>query len=103
MDTAGRIGGSGLGRRSKTIRRFQKQALDAALVPGKSSLALCFNEIASQSWNPIVKGWTLGMSDRLIDVGLTRHTYTNENGDVDQNSLKAVVSKHLPAYSAQNL
>jgi len=84
---------------------FQKQALDAALGAGKGlAWRFAFNEIASQSWNPIVKGWTLGMSDRLIDVGLTRHTYTNENGDVDQNSLKAGGIKTLASvFSPESL
>jgi hypothetical protein len=69
---------------------FPRQVLDAALGAGKGlAMKYAFNQITEQSWNPIVKGWTLGMSNRLIDVGLSSNTYGNAVGGFDQDSLKA--------------
>ena len=63
---------------------FPEQATDAVLGAAKGlATRFAYNQISELPCNPVIKGWTLGMTDRLLDVGLTRTTYLNANGDVD--------------------
>jgi hypothetical protein len=105
--TGGKVGWAGLAAVStadeaKPGDPFQQQMTDAALGAAKGlATRFVFNEINAQSWNPVIKGWTFGMSDRLIDVGLSRRTYLDANGDVD---LKAGGLKTLSSvFSAPSL
>lgn len=87
--TGGKVGWVGLTAASiadeaKPDDPFQKQLIDVSLGAAKGvATRFVFNKINEQSWNPVVKGWTIGMSNRFIDVGLSSSTYLNANGEVD--------------------
>jgi hypothetical protein len=81
---------------------FERQAVDAALGAAKGlATRFVFNKINEQPWNPVAKGWTLGMSNRLIDVGLTSDNYINADGQIDMKAggLKTLAS----VFSAKSL
>lgn len=63
---------------------FNKQLVDAALGAAKGiATQVAFETIRQQAWDPVLKGWTFGMSDRMLDQGLTSSTYENRDGKVD--------------------
>lgn len=67
-----------------------KQAADALLGSAKGAASrYMFDRINSTSLNPASKGWLFGLSDRLLDVGLTSNTYLTKDGDFTPDSLKS--------------
>lgn len=72
---------------AKPADPFPKQAVDAVLGATKGiATRYVFNKINEQSWNPVLKGWSFGMSERFIDSGLTSKNYLNEDGSIDGSS-----------------
>lgn len=85
----GKLGLAGLTTVSSTDEArpadpFQRQLLDATLGAAKGiATRFAFEAIKGQTWDPIAKGWTFGMSDRFIDAGLSATTYENQAGEWD--------------------
>ncbi|MBX9686984.1 MAG: hypothetical protein K2X27_09795 [Candidatus Obscuribacterales bacterium] len=85
----GKIGAIGLtavttSDAAKPHDQFSKQALDAVLGAGKGiATTIVFNKIVDTNWSPLLKGWTVGMSNTLINTGLTSNNYINREGEVD--------------------
>lgn len=85
---------------AKPADQFSTQMTDAALGAAKGlATKFVFDKINAQSWNPILKGWSFGLSDQLIDTGLSRQTYLGPTGELD---LKAGGLKTLSSVFSPN-
>lgn len=92
--TSGKVGWGGIvavsaSDAARPSDNFGRQLTDTVLgaAKGLANRAI-FMKINEQTWNPVVKGWTYGMSDRFLDNALNSKYYVNGEGKVDLDSFK---------------
>lgn len=85
----GKVGFAGLAGvnttdQAKPADPFDKQMTDVALGAAKSiATRYIFGKINDLPINPVTKGFAFGLSDRLLEVGLNRQTFTGADGNID--------------------
>ena len=78
------LAGVSISDQAKPADGFDKQMTDVALGAAKSiATRFVFNKINELPINPVTKGFAFGLSDRVLEVGLNRETFTGADGNID--------------------
>lgn len=78
------LAGVSISDQAKPADPFGQQMTDVALGAAKSiATRFMFEKINGLPINPVTKGFAFGLTDRFLDVGLNRETFTGADGNID--------------------